>query len=224
MSTNEPASSNTLLAINQLRALIVSGQLGGGTDHLESELATRLGMSRTPVREALLRLECEGLLEIRPRKGVRIKPFTPEDMEEVYDLLIELEGLAAAKAAARNLTEMDLAPLATALADMETALNNCARDDWSIADDTFHSELARLSGSYRISRITQLLSDQMHRARHLMLYIRPAPVNSVVEHRQLLEAIRAGDSDRARQVQRDHRIAAKTQLIALLETHQLSTL
>jgi DNA-binding GntR family transcriptional regulator len=81
---------NSSIAVTQLRDLIFSGKLGAGTDHLESELAQALGMSRTPVREAVLMLEAQGLLEVRPRKGVRIKPVSPSDMAEIYDVLTEL--------------------------------------------------------------------------------------------------------------------------------------
>lgn len=224
MSNTETASSNTLLAITQLRDLIFSGQLGAGTDHLEGELAERLGMSRTPVREALLRLECQGLVEVRRRKGVRITPFTPKDMAEVYDVLTELEGLAAARAAARNLNDDDLAPMVQAIADMEAAVAVCNRDDWAAADDIFHCELVRLGGNDRISMITQIMADQMRRARLVILYIRPAPMHSSKEHRKLVDAIRAGDADLAKQIQRQHRTVAKGLLLQLLERHHLSVL
>jgi DNA-binding GntR family transcriptional regulator len=93
--------SNTQRAINELRHLIFTGALPAGSDHLESELAERLGMSRTPVREAALTLDGQGLLEMRPRKGVRILPVSVEDMGEIYDVLTELESLAAEQAAKR---------------------------------------------------------------------------------------------------------------------------
>ena len=88
--------SNTQQAQERLRDLIFDGDLAAGTDHLETELADRLGLSRTPIREALVALEAQGLVDIRPRKGVRIRPVSPSDMAEIYDILTELEALAAA--------------------------------------------------------------------------------------------------------------------------------
>lgn len=224
MSNSASAASNTMLATRQLRGLIFSGQLAAGTDHLESELATRLGMSRTPVREALLRLEGQGLLQVRPRKGVRITSFSPRDMAEVYDVLTELESLAAAKAASRNLTDADLSVMSQAITDMDTALAVDRREDWAAADDVFHSELVRHGDNNRVQMISEMMADQVRRARLVTLYMRPAPTKSNDDHRQVVDAIRRGDPDRARRVHRQHRIAAKEVLINLLERHHLSSL
>lgn len=224
MRHNEIATSNTAIAIEKLRSLIFSGQLGAGTDHLESELAARLGMSRTPVREALLRLEAQGLLEVRPRKGVRITSLSPHDMAEVYDVLTELESLAAANAAQAGLTDVELAGLSDAVTQMDTALSAQNRETWAAADDAFHTELVRLGGNQRLQRIAEMMSDQVRRARLVTLYMRPEPSASNNDHRAVLDAIRSGDPDRARMVHRTHRIAAKDTLIALLERHHLSNL
>ena len=126
--------SNAQRAIQALRQMIFSGDLPPGSDHLESELATALGMSRTPIREAALTLESQGLLEMRPRKGVRILPVSPNDMREIYDVLTELESLAARRAAEEKPDADDLVPLAQSIADMEAALNSGALEDWAEAD------------------------------------------------------------------------------------------
>ena len=224
MGNSESASSNTAVAIEKLRDLIFSGQLGAGTDHLESELAARLGMSRTPVREALLRLEAQGLLDVRPRKGVRITPLSPQDMAEVYDVLTELESLAASNAAKAGLSDTDLVVLARTIADMDTALVNQNREDWAAADDAFHTELVRLGNNNRVLRVAEMMSDQVRRARLVTLYMRPEPTKSNNDHRSVLDAIRKGDADRARAIHRQHRSAAKEMMIALLERHHLSSI
>ncbi len=216
--------SNTAIAVDELRKLIFAGGLGAGTDHLESELAARLGMSRTPVREALLRLEAQGLVEVRPRKGVRISPVSPQDMAEIYDILTELESLAAANAASRGLSESDLSELAEAITDMETALDEGDRDAWAAADDIFHEELVRLGGNQRVVQIAEMMSDQVRRARIVTLYMRPAPNRSNDDHLRVLEAIRRGDAVTARYEHRQHRIAAKETLISLLQQHRLSSI
>lgn len=216
--------SNTAVAVEELRKLIFAGDLGAGTDHLESELAARLGMSRTPVREALLRLEAQGLVEVRPRKGVRITPLSPQDMADIYDILTELESLAAANAARRAPAESELATMADAIKEMDIALQRNDRESWAIADDTFHSELVRLGGNDRVALITEMMADQVRRARLFTLHMRPAPTRSNEDHSRVLAAIRAGDAETARRIHRDHRIAAKRILVDLLHRHRLNSL
>lgn len=223
MPNRENVFSSTSIAIEKLRGLIFSGQLSAGSDHLESELATRLGMSRTPVREALLRLEAQGLLEVRPRKGVRITPLSPRDMAEIYDVLTELEGLAVANAASRGLTNEDLTLLDLAINDMDAALVVDQREDWAEADDVFHKELVRLGNNNRLRMLAEMMSDQVRRARLVTLYMRPTPTKSNDDHRQVVDAIRAGDAITAQKIHRQHRIAAKEILIGLLDRHHLSS-
>lgn len=201
--------------------MIFSGELPAGSDHLESELALQLGMSRTPVREAALRLESQGLVQMRPRKGVRILPISPRDMQEIYDVLTELESLAARRAAEQKLSDADLAVLAQSIDDMETALAQEALDDWALADDRFHQELVRLGGNARVSAIVELMSDQVRRARTVTLFMRPLPQQSNKDHRKVFEAIRRGVPDEAAATHRAHRQAAKVMMVDLLERHRL---
>jgi DNA-binding GntR family transcriptional regulator len=215
---------NSSIAVTQLRDLIFSGKLGAGTDHLESELAQALGMSRTPVREAVLMLEAQGLLEVRPRKGVRIKPVSPSDMAEIYDVLTELESLAAFDAANKSYGPADLAPLAKTIDQMDTALAADDRQAWADADEAFHTELVRLGGNSRVQMIAAMMSDQTRRARSVTLYMRAKPSKSNADHRGVLEAIGKGDADTARQIHSAHRSAAKAILIDLLETHRFGVL
>lgn len=216
--------SNTQRAVMELRQMIFDGDLPPGSDHLESELADRLGMSRTPVREASLTLESQGLLEMRPRKGVRILPVSPQDMAEIYDVLTELESLAARRAAERELDAADLAPLARSIEDMEKALAAGGLEEWSGADDRFHAELVRLGGNSRIQSIVGMMSDQVRRARAVTLFMRPLPVQSNEDHRAVFEAIRSGRPDDAAAIHRAHRQNAKAIIIALLERHKLSSI
>ncbi len=220
----EPTKTNAFIAVEKLRELIFSGQLGAGTFHLETELADGLGMSRTPVREAVLMLEAQGLVDVRPRKGVRIKPLSPDDMAEIYDVLTELESLAAADAAGKGYSDAELSALAQAIDDMDTALAGDDREAWAEADDRFHTELVRLGNNSRVQSIVAMMSDQVRRARLVTLYMRPPPTKSNADHRGVLEAIRQGDTETARTVHRDHRRAAKKVLIDLLSRHHLRSL
>lgn len=222
--SSEKPLSNAQRAVVELRRMILTGELAAGTDHLESELAERLRMSRTPVREAALTLEGVGLLELRPRKGVRILPVSPDDMREVYDIMTELESLAAERAAEAGHSAEDLSALAQAIEDMDAAIAGSDLEAWAEADDAFHAELVRLSGNKRIATIVGMMSDQIRRARATTLYIRPLPVKSNEDHRAVYAAIRDGDAQRAHDCHRAHRRQAMTMLLDLLQKHRLRSL
>ncbi|MBW4706270.1 GntR family transcriptional regulator [Roseobacter sp. YSTF-M11] len=204
--------------------MIFSGQLSAGSDHLESELAERLAMSRTPVREAVLTLEAQGLLELRPRKGVRILPVSPDDMREIYDVLTELESLAAEEAARAGYRDADLAELTAAIDDMDVAIAVNDLEAWADADDRFHIELVRLGGNQRVVSIVSMMRDQVRRARAVTLFMRPKPVKSNEAHRLVYRAIKEGDAETARSTHRAHRQQSKEMLVALLERHRLRAL
>ncbi len=213
--------SNSQRALNELRAKIFSGELSAGSDHLESELADLLEMSRTPVREAVLTLESQGLLEMRPRKGVRILPLSPDDMNEIYDVLTELESHAAERAAEAGHSTEDLSRLAQAIDDMDAAILKEDLDAWADADDRFHKELVVLGGNSRIEAIVSMMSDQVRRARSTTLFMRPLPTKSNADHRVVYQAIRDGDPELARSTHKMHRQHAKKMLVDLLQKHRL---
>lgn len=218
--SDKPLSSSQR-ALHELRSKIFSGELAAGSDHLESELANLLDMSRTPVREAVLTLESQGLLELRPRKGVRILPLSPEDMAEIYDVLTELESHAAERAAEAGYEKEDLAALATAIDDMDTAIAESDLDAWAEADERFHFELVRLGGNRRINSIVGMMSDQVRRARTMTLFMRPLPTKSNEDHRAVYQAIRNGNAATARESHRQHRQDAKKIIVELLSKHRL---
>ncbi len=217
------SASSSSQAVEKLRSLIFTGKLGAGSDHLESELAGVLGMSRTPVREALLVLEGQGLVDVRPRKGVRIKPLSPADMAEIYDVLTELESLAARNAANAHYTQGELALLSSCIDEMDRTLRAEDREGWAKADDEFHAELVRLGNNSRVSAIVSMMSDQVRRARLVTLHMRPLPTRSNADHRKLYEALRTGDADAAHRMHHAHRTETKDVLIELLRKHHLNS-
>ena len=216
--------STTEQAFESIRSLIFSGDLAAGTDHLESELADKLGMSRTPVREATLMLAQKGLLEIRPRKGVRISAVSIKDMEEVYAVLTELESLAAENAASQGYSEHQLGVLKNSIDRMDKAIGERDLEEWAKADDLFHAELVRLGGNSRVQSIVTMMIDQVRRARAITLNIRPLPTKSNEDHRALYESIRRGDAVAARQIHRSHRSQARELLIDILKRYKLNSL
>ncbi len=208
-------------AVGVLREMIFSGDLTPGSDHLESELAERLNMSRTPVREAAMVLQSQGLVEMRPRRGIRVLPVSAQDMRDIYDILTELESLAATRAAEAAYSKGDLAVLAAAIRDMDAALTTDDRHAWAEADDRFHRELVRLGGNVRLGMIVSVMRDQVRRARATTLFMRPQPVQSNEDHRAVYQAIAERDPIKAHDTHHAHRRAARDMLVELLERHRL---
>lgn len=217
LATIVKSKSNSQKAVNKLRELIFSGELAAGSDHLETELAEMLGMSRTPIRDATLILASQGLLEVRPRKGVRILALSIDDMHEIYDVLTELESLSAARAAEMKYSAADLALLAQTVTGMNAALAQENRLAWAAADEAFHIELVRLGGNTRIAGIVENFNDQVRRARTITLKMRPMPFKSGEDHAALLDAIARGDSKAAHQIHWDHRDCARKLMTDLLK-------
>ncbi|MEM1100754.1 MAG: GntR family transcriptional regulator [Pseudomonadota bacterium] len=209
-------------AAEALRQLIFRGELAPGSDHLEAELADQLGMSRTPVREALTKLEAQGLVTIRPRRGARVVGLSPEDMDEIYDVLTVLEAAAAGRAAARRLSSSELAPMETAIEAMEDALARRDLEAWADADDAFHTALVAASGNARLAETVALHADQVRRARSVTLRLRPPPHGSNADHRAVLTAIRRGEAAEAERLHRRHRSRARALLVDILKRHQLN--
>lgn len=214
-----PPPSQTQRALSALREMIVSNRLPPGSSYLETELAEMLDMSRTPVREAAVMLEALGLVEIRPRRGVRILPLSIQDMTEIYEILTELEGLAAQQAASRELSKQEVARVEAALKEMDAALKVDDRERWATADKRFHDLLMAMSRNRRLQVLVESYNDQVHRARMLTVRLRPSPTKSNRDHKALFQAIRAGDAKRARALHTAHRKEAMQIIVDLLRKH-----
>lgn len=211
-------------AYKRLKQEIRSNRLPPGFHGTEPEMAERLGMSRTPLREALVLLEADGLVEMKPRRGIYILPILPQDMKDIYEILTAIEPEAAANLAERKLNETQLKPLIEATQQMEQALEIDDLEAWAEADDTFHKELLKLHGNQRLLSIASLLFDQAHRVRVITLRMREKPYLSTSEHKTVVEHIMNGDVENARDVYREHRQRAGAELIAILDKYKLHQL
>lgn len=207
---------STQRAYDELRRRILSNEMPAGAQYLEQALADELGMSRTPVREALIRLSDEGLVEVRPRHGARVLPVSVADMAEIYELLTVLEALAAQRIAERGLPAGDLARLDSLVAAMDSALDAGNLIAWSGLDQDFHSAIVELSGNQRLSQVAAMFRDQAHRARMQTLTLRPKPTQSNRDHAALVAAIRRRDAAAAHDIHRRHRLEAGRMLLKLL--------
>lgn len=215
------AGSRAEDAYEQVRRRILDNVYPPGHQALESELADELGISRTPMREAMLRLAAEGLVEVVPRHGMRVLPVSSTDMAEIYTVLAALESAAAELLARRRPSDTELKPLVDATRDMSRALKADDLDAWAAADERFHDGLVDLCGNRTLKDAVARLNDRAHRARMFTLRLRPKPVNSTREHTALLESIRAGDAQGAVQVNRQHRERASSELLTIFEHYRL---
>jgi DNA-binding GntR family transcriptional regulator len=209
-------------AYELIRRRILDNVWPPGHRALEQEVALALGMSRTPVREALVRLQAEGLVEVVPRHGMRVLPVSPNDMREIYEILTALECMAAELLARRRPSDAELQPLLDATADMDLALDADDLEAWAQADERFHAQLIALAGNRHLQATVMNHWDRAHRARLFSLRLRPKPVNSTREHRALVERIRAGDVDGAVRENRAHRERASRELLAIFERFKLA--
>jgi DNA-binding GntR family transcriptional regulator len=207
-----------------VRQHILENRWSHGYHATEQEVAASLGMSRTPVREALMRLQQERLVSVIPRHGMRVLPVSPADMKEIYEILTSLESTAAELAARRALTPKQLEGLERSTAAMEAALSRDDLDGWAAADEDFHLQLLDMSGNEKLKAVVLNFWDRAHRARILTLRLRPKPVRSTSEHKDLVEALRCGDDASARSIHHSHRERAGRELLDLLNQLGLNQL
>jgi DNA-binding GntR family transcriptional regulator len=220
--SNKPGMTMVDSAYGQIRRRILDNDWPPGHRALEQEVAEQLGMSRTPVREAMLRLQNEGLVEVVPRHGMRVLPVSASDMQEIYLILTALECMAAELVAARKPGAKELAPLVDATKAMDAALKVDDLRAWAAADERFHQHLVEMAGNRHLQATVMNYWDRAHRARMFSLRLRPKPVNSTKEHMQMVERLRAGDPDGAARVTRGHRERARHELVAIFEQFKLA--
>ncbi len=220
-------SSGSSLAQNayrQLKKEILENEMPPGTQAAETEIATRLGMSRTPVHEALRQLQSEGLIELIPRRGARVLPIAAKDIREIYQLLTALDPLAAADVAGAKPDKAALEPLASAADDMERALEADDLDAWAHADDRFHRALVNQGTNSRLKGIVNTLFDQAHRAQMATIGLRESLAVSNKEHRAIVAALSKGDAEKTGNLVRRHRERGSTEILALLDKIRISLL
>ena len=177
-----------------LRDALVSGELAPGQRLRDQELAARLGVSRTPVREALQRLEDEGLVETAPRSLTRVAPLDALAAREAFPVVAALHALAARQGVAR-LTPADLAEMRAAndaLAAGIAALDSATIQRAIAADDRFHAVLLRAAGNGEIPRTLERLTPKVRRLEYAQ-FGSLAGRKSVQQHAAILAACERGD-------------------------------
>lgn len=187
-----------------------------GSMILEREVGEALQMSRTPVREALVRLETEGLLRLVPRKGFVVEPIEKEDLREIYEVAENLEGLAV-ELATEIMTEEEIGCLEDINVQLEKALQNNQLNLWAHLDHEFHSSVIQFSKNKRLETLIDVYSDQLYRARLYTIHNRPILIKSIDEHKAMIACMKAKEGLAGRTIMQSHRKRAKKEIIRALD-------
>ncbi|MGI9423551.1 MAG: GntR family transcriptional regulator [Hyphomicrobiaceae bacterium] len=214
-------TSRTDEAYRVLKTEIMENRMPPGFQAVETELAEQLGISRTPIREAVIRLCEEGLVEVKRRRGIRVLPISVEDMREIYDLLTLLEADCARRLTEARLSKSQILLLENSVDEMETALSLESLDEWAKADDRFHRLHLDFLANRRLARMIGQLLDQAHRVRMFTLHLRRKPTKSTRDHRAMVRALQKGDPDNASRLYTEHRRQAAVELFDILERYKL---
>ncbi|MET9474355.1 MULTISPECIES: GntR family transcriptional regulator [unclassified Streptomyces] len=195
-----PAAERVYTHVKQA---VLDRRYEGGTLLTEGDLAEAVGVSRTPVREALLRLEVEGLIKLYPKKGALVLAVSAQEIADVVETRLLVEEFAARKAVPAS------AKLISRLEELlDEQRQHVAAGDLaavSVADRCFHAEIVRHAGNEILSRLYDQLRDRQLRMGVAVMEAHPGRIAAnITEHGELLDAIRAGDADGAAQVVRRH--------------------
>jgi DNA-binding GntR family transcriptional regulator len=197
-----------------IRQAILDGRLPPGRRLKEEELAQELGISRTPVREALLMLQAEGLVDAAPNRGATVRSHSVEDLTDLYQLRAVLEGYAARRAAAR-LSDEAIARLRESCDRFETLLRDEAEMHVLVKENLFfHQTILDGAGSERLGTMVRQVVELPLVYRSYSWYSREQRQISSHYHSQITRALEARDSERAELVMKEHIFEARDLLLA----------
>ena len=179
------------------------GELQPGQHLDETELATRFGVSRTPIRETLIQLESMGLVVIRPRRGAIVAELGPQQLLEMFEVMSELEATCG-RLAARRMTHEDQEVLLAAHEACKAAAEAQEPDDYYYRNEAFHEAIYACSHNQFLIEQTRSLYRRLRPYRRLQLRVRNRIGHSYSEHDGVVKAILAGDGERAAELLRDH--------------------
>lgn len=204
-------------AYNFLLEAICAGRYHKGQRLVAEDIASAIGMSRMPVREAFRRLDAQGLVTLRPNRGAVVSGLDLDQLQEVFEMRSALEGLAV-RVAAGKIGERQLASLERMLDEMDDYRDESA--EWVRLHRAFHEYLCSLSGRPRLMKQISALYSLIEAPMRLWLQHSEKPLSARQEHAVILEAIRSGDVDRAEAVVRQHIEGTVPALIQFLQSEK----
>lgn len=185
------------IVFNTLRQAILKGELAPGERLMEVNLAQRLGVSRTPVREAIRKLELEGLVVMIPRRGAEVARISEKNLRDVLEVRRGLEDLAVELACAR-ITENQIVELKKANVNFENSLTSNDVTAIAEADERFHEIIYKATGNEKLVQVISNIKEQMYRYR--LEYIKDSAKRHalVAEHKEIVTALERKDLEKAR--------------------------
>lgn len=201
-------------AYEHIRQGILDATIPVGSAISEYQLAKQIGVSRTPVREALKLLEQEGLVRSVVRRGTFVADLTVRDIVEIYQVRTQLEALAA-RVAAERMNPTDLKGLVDGLDRAERLARQGRLDAAREHDRNLHKALIESTSNGRLTQILSTLDDQVHRIRQQALSNATRVPAMLTEHRAVLSAIEEHDPNAAEKAMRDHLVAARENAIQM---------
>jgi DNA-binding GntR family transcriptional regulator len=212
------------LAYDHLRDAILDGKLEAGSPLRQEEIAARLGISRLPIREALRRLDSEGLAVLRPRRGYVVASLNRDEIDDVLDLQATLEARAGYAATLRR-SDAVTRELETCLAQLDriTARSPVNVSAFAELNLKFHDTLLESSGRPFLCRMLRLLRSNAERYSRMAAGMLVDLRASQKEHRSILDAYRAGNASKVAELCRSHRDATRIRLLAHLDKSSLES-
>ena len=208
-------------AAARMRTMIIRGELAPGSPTQETRLSTALGVSRTPLREAMKLLAAEGLVELRPNRSARIADIETDHVFELFEALSGIERLAAERAAQRA-TGRELQRLRLLQTRMESFHRDGRLDDYFAINGEIHGLIVRAARNLPLREAHETLLSRAERARYLALGAERRWSNSVEEHAAILAALEARDGETAGQLLSAHVQRTGTALWEVLAKTSLS--
>ena len=203
---------------NTLEDAILNGSYKEGDSLNELRLSKRLGVSRTPVREALMQLELEGLVKNIPNKGAVVVGISEQDVEDIYEIRIRTEGLAA-RLCAEKITDEELEELEQCMALQEYYLKKQdSAKEMGELDGEFHRIIFAASKSRPLQNVLTSFHNYIRRARAVSVCVTGRAEESVSEHRAILEAITKHDGELAEKLTAEHIKNARDNIATTVHT------
>ena len=203
------------VVFNTLRQEILTGELKPGERLMEIHLANKLGVSRTPIREAIHMLELEGLVTMIPRRGAEVAQITEKSMNDVLEVRRALDALCA-ELACKRITEEELVRLGQACDSFEKAVATGDVNEIAKADVALHDIIVQATGNRRLISLVNNLSEQMYRYRYEYIKGNSDYGQLVQEHAAIIDGFERKDADYVKDIMHTHlenQIEAVRQLI-----------
>jgi DNA-binding GntR family transcriptional regulator len=197
VDTSETPVAAADRAYDTIKRAVIRGDLAGGSVVSENALCQELGLSRTPVHEAFLRLASEGLLTLESRKGAVVRPMSPNEAADVLEMREAIESTAARRVVADGRADDVVPALRLMLDDQVAAIADGDVDRFVEVDAEFHASVIGASRNTIAVHFARLLRDRQQRLRHQLMRVRPDQLRASLEdHRALCAALADGDAER----------------------------